>query len=196
MLASGRFRHAHCINAIQESAVRIRQAHGFALIDLLFTCGIVGVVCSIAAPPLFRARATAGSASAIGTMRTISSAQLTYALTCGSGFYAPNLMTLGKLPVGSTAAFISSDIGAANKVVKSTYEIQVAAKAFEGAPPSCNGLEAGEGGQGFKAAADPLDVTNSRHFATNATNSIYEDNASLWGVMPEIGEPPSGHVLH
>ncbi len=175
--------------------MRIRQAHGFALIDLLFVCGIVGILCSIAMPSMVRAKATAGSASAIGTMRAISSAQLTYALTCGSGFYAPNLTTLGKAPIGSAAPFVSGDIGAANKVVKSTYEIQVAAKPFDGAPASCNGLPAGEGGQGFKAAADPLDAANGRHFATNATNSIYEDDASLWGAIPEIGEPPSGHVL-
>jgi type II secretory pathway pseudopilin PulG len=176
--------------------VRIRQAHGFALIDLLFVCGIVGVLCSIAMPPLVRARATAGSASAIGSMRAISSAELTYALTCGSGFYAPNLTTLGKAPVGSTAPFVSGDIGSANRVVKSTYEIQVAAKPFEGSPSSCNGLGAGEGGQGFKAAADPLDPENLRHFATNATNAIYEDKASMWAAMPEVGEPPSGQVLH
>ena len=61
----------------------IRKAHGFALIDLLFVCGIVGALCSVALPNLFRARQTAGAASAIGSMRAINSAELTFALTCG-----------------------------------------------------------------------------------------------------------------
>jgi type IV pilus assembly protein PilA len=175
--------------------VRIRSAHGFALIDLLFVCGILGLLCGIAMPSLFRARQTAGAASAIGSMRAINSAELTYALTCGAGFYAPNLKTLGTPPPGSNEAFITSSLGAANVVVKSGYQIQVAATAFDSAPISCNGLPAGEGGQGFKAAADPTDPENARHFATNANNVIYEDTSSLWALVPEAGDPPSGHIL-
>jgi len=175
--------------------VRIRKAHGFALIDLLFVCGIVGVLCSVALPSLFRARQTAGAASAIGSMRAINSAELTYALTCGAGFYAPNLKTLGTPPAGSNEAFITSSLGGANVVVKSGYQIQVAATAFDSAPVSCNGLPAGEGGQGFRAAADPTDRDNERYFATNANNVIYESTSSLWAVVPEAGSPPSGHVL-
>jgi type IV pilus assembly protein PilA len=175
--------------------VRIRQAHGFALIDLLFVCGIVGVVSSVALPSLFRARQTAGAASAIGSMRAVNSAQLTYALTCGAGFYAPNLKTLGTAPAGTSEAFITASLGLANTVVKSGYQIQLSATAYDSAPPSCNGLAAGEGGQGFKAAADPTDPDNARHFATNAGNTIYEDTSSLWAIVPEAGEPASGHVL-
>jgi hypothetical protein len=37
------------------------------------------------------AQQAAGASSAIGSLRTIGSAELTFALTCGSGFYAPNL---------------------------------------------------------------------------------------------------------
>jgi len=178
------------------TSVRIRQAHGFALIDLLFVCGIVGVLCSVALPNLFRARQTAGAASAIGSMRVVNSAELTYALTCGAGFYAPSLKTLGAAPPGSSEPFITRSLAMADTVVKSGYQIQVAATAYDGAPPSCNGLAAGEGGRGFKAAADPVDPDNVRHFATNAGNIIYEHTASLWTVVPESGTPASGHPLH
>ena len=75
--------------------MRIRQAQGFALIDLIFVCGIIGVLASMAVPRLLLARQAAGSASAIGSMRAINSAELTYALSCGSGFYAPNLFRIG-----------------------------------------------------------------------------------------------------
>jgi competence protein ComGC len=189
-------RHELCNQEVRSpNAVRIRKAEGFALIDMLFVCGILGMLCSVALPHLFHARQTAGAASAIGSMRAINSAELTFALTCGAGFYAPNLKTLGTPPPGSLEPFISGGLGAGNSVVKSGYQVQVSATAFAGAPAACNGLAAGEAGRGFKAAADPTDPQNSRHFATNAGNIIYEDMSTLWTIVPEIGDPSSGHVL-
>jgi type II secretory pathway pseudopilin PulG len=173
-----------------------RKAQGFALIDLIFVCGIIGLLCSIALPRLTQAKSSAGAASAIGSLRSINSAQLTFALTCGAGFYAPNLTTLGIPPPGSNEPFISGGLGDADTVVKSGYMIKAEATAFGGAPPSCNGLGSGETGQGFKAGADPIDIPYPRHFATNANNAIYEDTSSLYMGMPESGEPPAGHPLH
>ena len=172
-----------------------RNAQGFALIDLVFVCGIIGLVASIALPRLTLAKSAAGAASAIGSLRSINSAELTFALTCGAGFYAPNLTTLGIAPPGSNEPFIGGGLGGANTVVKSGYIVKVEATAFGGAPPSCNGLAGGETGQGFKAGADPADLQNPRHFATNANNAIYEDTSSLYAGMPESGEPPAGHPL-
>src|SRR5437867_4241751 len=116
-----------------------RDAHGFALLDLIFVCGIIGIIASIALPRLTLAKSAAGSASAIGSMRAINSAQLTFALTCGAGFYAPNLTTLGIAPVGSNAPFIGGGLGAADTVVKSNYRVQVEATPWAGSPASCNG---------------------------------------------------------
>ncbi len=172
-----------------------RNAHGFALIDLIFVCGIIGVLASIALPRLLLARQTAGAASAIGSMRAINSAQLTFALTCGSGFYAPDLPTLGTPPPGSREAFISAGLSTAAVVNKAGYNIQMSAAPYGGAPPSCNGLGAGATGQGFVAAADPDNASNFRFFATNANNVIYEHTASLFAAMPEIGSPMVGAPL-
>ena len=132
----------------------MRHSRGFALIDLIFVCGIIGVLSAIALPRLTAAKAAAGAASAVGSLRAISSAELTFALTCGNGFYAPNLTTLGTPPAGSREPFISQGLGASDAVSKAGYIIQVAAVPFAGSPASCNGLPAGEGGQGYKAAAD------------------------------------------
>ncbi len=174
----------------------IRKAHGFALIDLIFVCGIIGLLCAIALPRLLLAKQAAGAASAIGSMRAINSAELTYALTCGNGFYAPNLTTLGTPPPGSNEAFISPGLGEADIIDKSGYSIRVDAAPFAGAPPTCNGLAAGVAGQGFRAAADPDEPSNPRFFATNANDLIFEDIASLFAAMPEVGEPASGHPLN
>jgi type II secretory pathway pseudopilin PulG len=173
----------------------IRKAQGFALIDLIFVCGIIGVLCSIALPRLTMAKQSASSASAVATMRVIDSAQLTYALTCGSGFYAPRLTTLGTPPPGSSQPFISPGLGDADTFIKSSYTITMSAAPYAGAPGSCNGLAAGAAGQGFTAAADPLDIGNVRFFGTNASNTIYEHIASLAASMPESGPPPVGTVI-
>src|SRR3984893_19526408 len=85
----------------------IRKKSGFALIDLIFTIGIIGVLCTIALPRLLLARQSAGAASAIGSLRAINSAQLTFALTCGGGFYAPSLTTPGMVPVGGDSAVLT-----------------------------------------------------------------------------------------
>jgi len=175
--------------------VKIRSAKGFALIDLLFVCVIIGIISAIALPRLLKARQYAGAASAIGSMRAISSAELTYALTCGSGFYAPDLTTLGTPAPGSTEAFVSPNLSTSNSVTRAGYVIQVQATPYVGAPGSCNGLAQGAGGQGFKGIADALDADNHRYFAVNADAQIFENNSSLLGVMPELGDPPAGHVL-
>lgn len=173
-----------------------RDNRGFALIDLIFCIGIIGLLCGIALPRLLLAKQAAGSSSAIGAMRAVNSAELTFAITCGNGFYAPNLTTLGTPPLGSREAFISPGLGVSNAVTRSGYVIQVAATPFAGAPPTCNGLAAGGAGRGFKAAADPSEPGNPRFLATNANGLIYESNASLFAVMPEVGAPTSGHPLH
>ncbi len=45
----------------------IRKAQGFALIDLIFVCGIIGLLSSIAVPQLVLAKQAAGAASALGS---------------------------------------------------------------------------------------------------------------------------------
>src|SRR5258708_36113407 len=91
--------------------VRIRSAAGFAIIDLLFVCGIISLLCGIALPRLMAAKGSAQSASAIATIRTIGSAEVSFAITCGNGFYAPSLSALGKPPIGSTEGFVKGDLG-------------------------------------------------------------------------------------
>jgi type II secretory pathway pseudopilin PulG len=185
------------IEARSLRRVKIRSSHGFALIDMIFVCGIVGLLCGIALPKLLLARQSAGAASAIGSMRAINSAELTFALTCGSGFYAPDLPTLGTPPPGSNEPFISPDLGSAGATAqKSGYIIRLEGTPYAGAPGTCNGLGVGDAAQGFKAAADSVEPSNLRFFATNASGTIYEDTASLWGSIPEVDAPPTGTPLH
>lgn len=173
----------------------IRRQQGYTLIDMLFVIGMILILSIIALPRLLTAKQSASAASAIASMRAINSAQLTFALTCGGGFYAPNLTTLGTTPPGSREAFISAGLGASDMVTRSGYIIRLTSTPFPGAPASCNGLGMGGAGQAFVAAADPAEPSNPRFLATNANAQIYEFNSSLFGLMPEIGPPPVGHPL-
>jgi hypothetical protein len=166
------------------------------MIDLLFVCGIIGLLSGIALPRLIAAKGSAMSASAISTLRVLSSAEVTFAITCGNGFYAPSLPALGALPPGATEGFVKADFAAGMTITKSGYQFQLTATPFGGAPDTCNMIGPGLTGLAFKVAGDPLDVANnSRYFGTNAGSTIWEDQASLWAGMPEFGDPPAGHPL-
>ena len=169
---------------------------GFALIDLLFVVALIGVIASIGMPGLVRARASAGAASVIGDLRVINSAQISYAITCGSGFYAPNLTTLGTVPPGAVTGFISPDLGTANVINKGQYRLEVTGAPVAGSPGSCNGLAVGQGAAGYRAGADSLDPVLNRFFATNASGTIYQANVSVFAVMPEVGAPPVGVPIY
>lgn len=172
-----------------------RRADGFALIDILFVCAIVSILCTIALPRMLMARQTASAASAMAALRTINSAQLSYALSCGGGFYAPDLTTLGTAPPGSRESFISPSLSVADRFTRSGYLIQLQGTGFPGAPPSCNGKAQGETARGFKAAADPVEQGNMRFFASNADNQIYEHTATMFASIPEVGQSPIGRFL-
>jgi type II secretory pathway pseudopilin PulG len=184
-------RHAPC----KALGVRLRATGGFALVDLLFVCGIIGVLAVIAMPRLLLAKQSASAASAIGSLRTVGTSELTFALTCGGGFYAQSLTALGTAPPGSTEAFITPALGASNVVTHSDYILQLSGTPYPGSPPTCNGLATGAASQAYKAGADPDELGNPRFFATNSDGQIYEDLSSLYALMPEAGSPPAGHLL-
>jgi len=59
---------------------------GFSLIELLIVVAIILIIAAIAIPNLLRSRMAANEASAVGSIRTINTAQITYSSTyidCG-----------------------------------------------------------------------------------------------------------------
>jgi hypothetical protein len=68
-----------------------------------FDIAAVLVVAAIAIPNLLRSRMAANEASAVGSVRTVVVAQVTYEVTYPKRGYAPNLATLGPDPRGADA---------------------------------------------------------------------------------------------
>lgn len=164
---------------------------------MLFVVAIVGLLASMAIPGLMRARGAAQASSALGTMRVINSAQLTFAISCGLGFYSPDFPTLGIPPGGSSEGYLPPELSSGFTADKSGYTFSLAGTDVPGAPASCNGLAAGAAAAGYAAVADPLDAGGStgRFFGTNADGLIYEDSATLSTTMPETGAPPAGSPI-
>ena len=166
---------------------------GFTLIDLLFTASVICLIATMAVPGLLRARGAAQSSSAVGTLRVVNSAQLSFAVTCGSGFYSPNFQTLGVLPPNSITAFLPPELSSGASFTKQGYSFTLTGTSLPGAPATCNGLPAGGSAPGYTATADPLDgVGNPHYYATNADGTIYVNATTMAGAMPESGPPPFG----
>jgi prepilin-type N-terminal cleavage/methylation domain-containing protein len=79
---------------------------GFSLIELLIVVAIILIIAAIAIPNLLRSRMAANEASAVGSMRTVNTAAVTYSTTYGIGFPA----ALTNLSPAATATSTSADL--------------------------------------------------------------------------------------
>ena len=174
-------------------AASAKGESGFTLIDLLFTASLICTLCTMALPSLMRARGVAQSASAVGTVRVVNSSQLSFAVTCGSGFYSPDFVTLGVAPAGSPTAFLPPELSTGTSFLKQGYSFTMTGTLLSGSPATCNGKPVGSTAPGYALIADPLDpVGNPLFYGSNADGTIYQHNATLAGIMPQSGRPSAG----
>jgi prepilin-type N-terminal cleavage/methylation domain-containing protein len=80
----------------------MKKQKGFSLIELLIVVAIILIIAAIAIPNLMRSRMAANEASAVGSLRTLNTAEVSYYSTYGTG-YAP-LANLGGAATPCVAA--------------------------------------------------------------------------------------------
>src|SRR5436189_241176 len=165
-----------------------RQDTGFTLIELIIVVAIISIIAAIATPGLLRARMTANEASAIGSMKSITSGQIAYSASCGGGGFAPTLVVLGTPAPGTTAGFLSQDLSQVVAPIKSGYTFTVTNSAASAAGPTdCNGIATITS---YYATAIPLSfgISGGRSFAANIDSIVWQVNAAAPPTEP-FGPP-------
>jgi type IV pilus assembly protein PilA len=153
------------------------SAAGFTLIEVLVVVAILAVVAAIALPALLRARVAGNESSAIGSLRSIHSAQGAYARICAQGGFAQTLSDLALPPTGSNQGFISATL-ASNGIFKSGYIANVApdvgAVGITARALTCNSSKMAAVSAYF-AELHPISIgaTGERSFAIMTSGSMF-----------------------
>ncbi|MGA2960484.1 MAG: type II secretion system protein [Candidatus Korobacteraceae bacterium] len=144
---------------------------GFSLIELLIVVAIILVIASIAIPNLLRSRIAANEASAVGSLRTINTAEITYVTTYPSVGYSPDMNSLAgsscTAPTSAAACLIDTTLAAAISSTssgKSGYYFTYAIDANMGYT--------------LTGAPHHVNSTGTKYFYTDGTAVIHYNNGS------------------
>jgi type IV pilus assembly protein PilA len=153
------------------------KTKGFSLIELLIVVAIILIIAAIAIPNLLRSKMAANEASAVGSLRTLNTACISYSSTYGVGF--PLAMT--NLAPAAAATSTAADLidGVLAGGVKSGYTFTYAHDAaVNGVVPAYS----------FTANPTKQDQTGIRYFYTDQSGVIRQ---AIGGAATNTSTPIS-----
>jgi type IV pilus assembly protein PilA len=160
----------------------MRGRNGFSVIELLIVIGVILIITAVAIPSLIRSKISANEASASGTIRQISTAEMAYHMMYTAAGFAPDLPSLGGpdsgcIPDPAHACILDSVVSAGSK---NGYRFFAAG--FIGA--------VGSGNTTFVASSAPrvFNSTGVRLFC------IATDDGVLRAMPGAPGAPPAPNV--
>ena len=163
-----------------------KREKGFSLIELLIVVAIILIIAAIAIPNLLRSRMAANEASAVGSIRTINTAAISYNSSYGNGFP----VTLAQIGTATPAVAVSCDNSqyldsVLTAGLKSGYTFSIVSG---GAPlaAAITGCATPGSTAGYSAIAFPSNVgtTGQRSFCSDASGVIRQDPT---GTSPAAG---------
>jgi type IV pilus assembly protein PilA len=142
---------------------------GFSLIELLIVVAIILIIAAIAIPNLLKSKMAANQSSAVASLRTMNTCEVTYSSTYNQGFTS-TLVQLG--PPAAAGAATSAAAGLIDSVLaagtKSGYTFSYIAGAADpsGSTPS------------YTVTANPTTVgtTGQNYYFTDETNVIRQNS--------------------
>ncbi len=149
---------------------------GFSLIELLVVVAIILIIAAIAIPSLLNSRIAANEAAAAVTVRTITTASMTYSSTYGNGF-PPDLATLGGPAAGPATcnqAVLLDEIITTAPNTKSGFTFAFTSVGAPVTPPAGCGAP---GSEAYLVTAIPVteNLTGIRSFCSDEPGTIHYD---------------------
>ena len=147
------------MNTRRNNSNSKKQA-GFSLIELLIVVAIILIIAAIAIPNYLRSRMAANESSAVGSMRTLTTALISYQSQCPTLGYPAGMANLGPGAGDCTAANLVQDTLSVAPNIKAGYAFvytpgggtPVSTYTLTGAPVTCNA----SGIRSFFAAEDAV----------------------------------------